>query len=300
MAFRLSGFDWDDIKYFLAVAQEGSLRAGAEALQANHATVSRRLAGLETAVDARLFDRTKSGLILTQLGEELLPHAIRVEEELATASRVVAGRDTRPAGPIYVSIPPFMAISSIADDFVEFSRQYEDIDIHLQVTNTFADFDRREADVSLRYADEVTQDVVGRRLVRCSKAVYCATDYAKQIKDNGGDGLTWIGWNEPEGDTTAPWVKKSPYPKAKIRHRIFEGVPQTTLAAAGAGLTMLPCFVGDRFPGIVRAPFQKLVADRSLWLLLHSDLRKTARIRLFVDFLADRIKARADEFTAGI
>ncbi|MCZ6772497.1 MAG: LysR family transcriptional regulator [Proteobacteria bacterium] len=299
MPRRLAVFDWDDLRFFLAVARTGTLRGGAESIQANHATVSRRLAVLETAVEARLFDRTKGGLRLTQLGEELLPHALRVEKEIAAASRVVAGRDARPAGPIYVSIPPFMALSSIVDDFVEFSRQFEDIDIHLQVSNAFADLERREADVSIRYAYEVTDDVVGRKLVRCSKAVYCAAGYAEKIKGNGGDGLTWVGWNEAEGETTAPWVIKGPFPNARLRHRINEAVPQVTLAAAGAGLTYLPCFIGDRYPGLVRAPYQKPVPDRSLWLLLHSDLRKTARIRIFVDFMAHRIKSRKDEFVAG-
>ncbi len=299
MPGRLAAFDWDDLRFFLAVARTGTLRGGAESIQANHATVSRRLAALEDAVEARLFDRTKGGLRLTQLGEELLPHALRVEEEVAAASRVVAGRDTRPAGPIYVSIPPFMALSSIFDDFAEFSRQFEDIDIHLQVSNAFADLERREADVSIRYAYEVTEDVVGRRLVRCSKAVYCSADYAEKIKNNGGDGLTWVGWNEAEGETTAPWVVKSLFPNARLRHRINEGVPQVTLAAAGAGLTYLPCFIGDRYPGLVRVPDQNPIPDRSLWLLLHSDLRKTARIRMFVDFLAHRIKSRKDEFVAG-
>ena len=298
MLHRLAAFDWNDLQFFLAVARAGTIRGGADSIRANHATVFRRLAALETAVEARLFDRTKTGLRLTQLGEELLPHALRVEEEVATASRIVAGRDARPAGPIHFSIPPFMALSSIAEDLAEFGRQNQDIDIHLQVSNAFADFDRREADVSLRYAYEVTEDVVGRKLVRCAKAAYCSPDYAAGMEDNHGDGLSWIGWGEPKDDTTAPWIKKSPFPLAKLRHRVSEGVPQLTLAAAGAGLTYVPCFFGDRFPGVVRAPFQKPVPDRLLWLLLHSDLRKTARIRMFVDFLADRIKARRREFIA--
>lgn len=299
MPNRLAAFDWNDLRFFLAVARAGTIRGGANSIHANHATVSRRLAALEDAVEARLFDRTKGGLRFTQLGEELLPHALRVEEEIAAASRAVAGRDTRPAGKVHLSIPPFMALSSIADDLAEFSRQFKDIDIHLQVSNAIASLERREADVSIRYAYEVTDEAVGRRLVRCSRAAYCSPDYAETIKDNGGDGLTWIGWNENEGETTAPWVEKSPFPNARLRHRVNEGVPQLMLAAAGAGLTFIPCFIGDCYPGVVRAPYQTPVPDRSLWLLLHSDLRKTARIRMFVDFLAHRITSRKGEFVAG-
>lgn len=299
MQYRLSAIDWDDLKFFLAVARAGSLRGAADRLEANHATVSRRLTALEQAVDARLFDRGKGGLTLTQAGEELRPHAVSVEEEVAAVSRLIAGRDARPAGPVYVSMPPMMAQSAIMDELAAFGQQYEDIDIHLQLSNAFADFDRREADVSIRYAHEVTDDVVGRRVLRCAKAVYCSPGYAARMKDDGGEGLTWIGWTEPEGKTTAPWIRKSPFPKARLRHRVNEGAPQMALAAEGVGLSYLPCFVAERYPGIVRAPFNEPVLDRSIWLLLHSDLRNTARIRLFVDFLARRIRAHAAEFTGG-
>jgi DNA-binding transcriptional LysR family regulator len=300
MSRHLSAFDWGDMKYFLAVVRAGTIRGAADAMGANHATVSRRLTALETAVDARLFDRARSGLTLTQLGEDFLPHAVRIEEEIAAASRGVTGRDTRPAGPIRLTIPPFMAVSSIIADLAEFSARFEEIDIHLEVTNTIASLERREADVSIRYAYEVTDDVVGRRLVRCSKAVYCSPDYAKKIRNNQGAGLAWIGWTEEPGNATAPWVKKSAYPNARIRHRVNEGVPQLTLAVAGVGLAILPCFVGDLQAGVVRAPFQKPEPDRSIWLLLHRDLRRTARIRIFVDFLAERITRRRAEFIGEV
>lgn len=300
MSYRLSNFDWDDLKFFLAVARAGTLRGGAVSLDANHATVSRRLSALEHAISARLFDRSKDGLQLTQLGEELLPHAMRVEEEIATASRAVAGQDDRPTGIISLSMPPFLVFSSIAHDLAEFSKQYEDIDLHIQTSNRFVDLGRREADVSLRIAFEITDDVVGRKLLTYSKAVYCSESYATQIEDNDGAGLHWIGWNENEADKTAPWIIKSPYPNATLRHRVNDGLPQMALAAAGVGLTYSPCFMADSYPGLVRAPFQTPVPDRSIWLLLHNDLRNTARIRLFVDFLSEKIRKRRTKFTAGL
>jgi len=290
-------FNWDDLKYFLAVARTGTLRGGADSIMANHATVSRRINVLEESMGARLFDRTQTGLVLTQTGEEFLPHAERVEEEINAASRTVIGRDTEPSGPIYFSMPPFMAMSFIMEELANFSALYKDIDIHIDVTNTLVDLARREADVTLRIAAEVYDDVLGRRLTSYSKAAYCSPAYAEKIKNNAGQGLHFIGWNEPEGDTSAQWIKESPYPHAQLRHRVHEGVPQITLAASGVGLTQIPCFVGDRQPGLVRAPFQQPILDfRSVWLLLHRDLRKTARVRLFVDFIAERIKRKKNDF----
>ena len=125
-------------------------------------------------------------------------------------------------------------------------------------------------------------------------------EYAARMRDDGGKDCEWIGWIEPLEDNSAAWIRSSPFPNAALRHRIGEAVPHLALAAAGAGLTMLPCFAGDRHPGLVRAPFHEPVLDRSIWLLLHGDLRQTARIRLFIDFMVARIRSRRAELQGDI
>ena len=288
--------NWDDLKYFLAVARSGTLRGGADSIKVNHTTLTRRLSVMEERVGSRLFDRSKQGLVLTQLGEELLPHAQRVEEEMAAASRVIVGRDAQPSGTVYVTMPHGLAMTSLMDDLAAFADLYPDIHLNMTFTNDVADLTRCEADVSLRVAHEVTDDVVGRKLVQMSQAAYCTREYAERISDNGGEGLHLIGWHEPEEATTAKWVKESHYPRAKLKHRVSELVPLITLAAAGLGMAYLACNLGDRHPSLIRAPFQKPMPYRSIWLLLHRDLRNTARVRLFVDFLAERVRARRNEF----
>ncbi|MEY8116974.1 LysR family transcriptional regulator [Falsihalocynthiibacter sp. BN13B15] len=297
---RLSRFDWNDLKYFLAVARTGTIRGAAIKLVTNHATVSRRITALEDATRARLFDRAKSGLALTQLGEDLFPIAERIEDEIASAARLIAGRDSLPSGAIYVSMPPFLAFSSVTGDLALFGKLHPEIDVHLGFTNTVVRLDHREADISIRYAQTVEDDVYGRKLVDCRKAVYCTPEYAAQIQDNAGIGLHFIGWNEPEEATSASWIRKSDYPKASLRFRCFEVAPQVAMALEGVGMTMLPCFVGDRIQGLVRPPYQGTIADRKLWLLLHGDLRKTARIRLLLDFLQERICSRRAEFAGEL
>ena len=288
--------NWDDLKYFLAVARTGTLRGGADSIQVNHTTLARRLDMMEDRVGSRLFDRSKFGLVLTQLGEDLMPYAERVEEEMTAASRIIVGRDAVPKGTIYISLPHGLAMTSIMDDLALFSDLYPDINLNMNFTNNVVDLTRREADVSLRVADEVTEDVVGRKLVQMSQAAYCTKDYAQKVKNNGGEGLSLIGFHEPDSELTAPWIKASCYPKAKLRHRVSDIVPLITLAAAGLGMAYLACNLGDRHPDLIRAPFQKPLPYRSLWLLLHRDLRNTARVRLFVDFLAKQVTARRNEF----
>ncbi len=300
MSDLLTRMDWDDLRFFLAVARSGSLRGAADLLGSNHTTVSRRLTNLEKGLEARLFDRTRSGLVPTTVGELLFAHAERVDDEIATATRLVAGQDKKPEGNITISLAPAISLTSIAADFAAFMKRHREIELRILTTNALSDLDKREADVSLRYTDEVKDNVVGRRLLHCAKAVYCSPDYATRVHDDGGQGLDWIGWGEAFDDLTPPWIKESPFPKARLRHRVNEAVAQTMMASHGLGLTYLPCFLADPQVGLVRAPFQEPVPDRSLWLLLHPDLRETARIRLLVDFLVARIRSRSQEFLAGI
>jgi len=288
--------NWDDLKFFLAVARAGTLRGGAESIEVNHTTLTRRLSHMEGHIGSRLFDRSKTGLVLTSIGEKLIPFAERVEEEMTAASRMIVGREAEPTGTVYVTMPHGIAMTSIMDDLALFAERYPDITLNLEFTNANADLTRREADVSIRVANEVIDDVVGRRLVQMSQAAYCTREYAKKVKDNEGEGLHFIGWHEAEGETTAQWLRDSYYPKATLKHRVSELVPLITLTASGLGMAYLACNLGDRHPDLVRAPFQKPLAYRSFWLLLHKDLRKTARIRCFVDFLAERVQARSKEF----
>ncbi|WP_299667817.1 LysR family transcriptional regulator [uncultured Ruegeria sp.] len=288
--------NWDDLKYFLAIARTGTLRGAADSIQMNHTTLTRRVSVMEERVGSRLFDRSQSGLALTQLGEDLMPYAERVEQEMSAASRVIVGRDAQPSGAVYVTLPHGLAMTSLMDDFAAFADLYPDIILNMNFTNDIRDLMRREADVSLRVADEVTDDVVGRKLVQMSQAAYCTRDYAERISDNGGEGLHLIGWHEPEDATTAKWVTDSYYPKATLKHRVSELVPLITLAASGLGMAYLACNLGDRHPDLIRAPFQKPMPYRAIWLLLHRDLRNTARVRLFVDFLAERVRSRRNEF----
>ncbi|MEM7079903.1 MAG: LysR family transcriptional regulator, partial [Pseudomonadota bacterium] len=141
-------FNWDDLKVFLAVARAGTLRGGAQRINGNHTTLKRKLALLEQQIGTRLFDRSNLGLVLTQTGEELLPHAKRVEEEMLIATRAIAGKDAEPTGTVLLTLPHGLAMTSIMDDLTTFSDQYPDISLNLNFTNDVADLTRREADVS--------------------------------------------------------------------------------------------------------------------------------------------------------
>jgi DNA-binding transcriptional LysR family regulator len=287
---RIRSIDWNDLQIFLAVFRSGSLRGAARSLRLNHATVNRRLRALEAAFGSKLFDRTRHGFFATQAGEDLLQSAERVEDELFKAQRDIAGRDANLSGQVKVSLPFAIMRGFLATDLRAFSRLYPGIDLDLDLTDMFSDLTRLEADVSIRMAHEVTDDVVGRRLIQYAKTIYAAPDVAKSLLATPGDlddRQVWIGWHGGDGDVS--WVRDTPYPDLSVRHNLPNHALQMEMARAGMGLTMLPCFLGDSEPGLVRVPGAVPTPDRSIWLLLRSDMRRLARVRAFVDFIAAAI-----------
>lgn len=288
-------FDWDTLRIFLACSRTGSLRAAAEELRVNHATVRRALGALEERLGTRLFDRSVGGIVLTQPGETLHAHAEEMEQHTADIERKLAGIDSSPSGLVRVSIPTSLAHSFLAPILAGFSEKHPDIEIEVIATNQISNLGRYEADVSIRVAFEVEDDVVGRRAVRYVDCAYATPEYMDQHPDltvGDGIGAHWIGWTKNKA-----WIKTSDFPNATQRHYLPEVFMQMEAAAQGLGMVLVPCFLADRDTRLVRVPGAVPKPNRSIWILLHGDLRRTARVRAFVDHAANYIDENRNLFT---
>ena len=160
------------------------------------------------------------------------------------------------------------------------------------MTNRLSDLARSESDVSIRVGYSVDDDVVGRRIITYSKAIYASRDYLKahwEARREDGEGLVWIGWGD--AGAVPDWVRASPFPKADIRHTAREGTLVARLVGEGMGMSYLPCFSQHFDERLVQVPGTEAAPDRSVWLLLHPDLRHTTRVRLLVDHLSGELKA---------
>ncbi|KAJ55104.1 hypothetical protein ACMU_15220 [Actibacterium mucosum KCTC 23349] len=287
--------DWDRIRIFLEAMRAGSLRGASEKLGVNHATINRAISRLEETYGTRLFDRSAGGLSLTQPGEALVEHAEEMEAQAFQIARKISGLDSHPSGVVRVSISPSLAHRFFAPILAGFSEAFPDIDVRLIATNQRSNLARMEADVSIRVADRVSDDVVGRRAVKFVQAVYAAPEYVQRVGPltlGDGTGAHWINFrSDPK------WIKASPFPNAKPRHLIPEITMQIEAAAEGVGMVLVPTFIGDADPRIVRVPDIPIQPGYSIWLLLHDDLRHSARVRAFVDFTAQYISERKRMFT---
>lgn len=289
-----SSLDWDGLKVVVAIHRAGSLRGAARAMGVNHATVNRRLAQLEESLGARLFDRRPEGYVLTQAGEDILTVAEKMEADLLAVERRVGGRDDAPYGTVRLNIPPAMLNSFLPGILADFAHSHPEIELDVDASHSFTDLARRQADVTLRMDSQVSEDVVARKVIDYVKAVYAAPDVAAEIGRTGADPGRhfWIGWGKDFPYRGFP--ASTPFPDLPVRHAIFSNALQMGTAKAGLGLSLLPCFLGDPDPGLARVPGTDLQPGKSLWLLFHGDLRRTARIRALVDFLVPAIKARRE------
>lgn len=287
--------DWDHLRTFLVAVRTGSFRQAAEKLGVNHGTVHRAISALEKDLGTRVFDRTTSGLQLTQSGEALIEPAEEMEAQANTITRKLSGLDLVPSGPVRLSLPPAMSHGLLSDMLSGFTLRYPEISVQCISTNRVSDLQKLETDISLRVARNVDEDVLGRKIVTFVQAVFASPDYLELHPDivvSGGEGAHWIAWSNHHD-----WIADSPFPKAKARHILPEVSMQIEAAAKDLGLIRVPAFAGDADPRLVRVPGVPLQPGYPIWLLYHRDLRRVARVRAFVDFAIDYFARNERLFT---
>ena len=284
--------NWDDLKVFLAVARSGSVSGGARRLGLQHSTVSRRIHKLEQDLGARLFDRIPGGYELTGEGEALQRRALRMEQEVLAVDGALSGKDRKLSGPLRVTTVDNMAITVMMPIFRTFSERYPDVTLHVMVSNADVSLARREADVAIRLTNTPPDTLIGRRLTTVASAVYGGCDYLDELEKEG-KAPEWLG------------VECCGFHKSWTRQICDEGghrfyVDDTLLTCAalreGMGVAILPCFLGDSDPALRRHGEPRREWDLGLWLLLHPDLKRTARLLAFRDFMIEEIGARKKLF----
>ncbi|GAB5446289.1 LysR family transcriptional regulator [Gymnodinialimonas sp.] len=289
--------DWKSLPAFLAVARAGSLRSAAEHSDSTHATVRRQIEGLEAQLGVQLFRRSAGGLELSAAGRKLLPQALEAEASLRQGFNAVRGLDGEAAGRIRLSADPMTAHFLLAPVLAEFLTLYPDIQIDVNLSYTLDSIDKLETDVSIRHVREVTGDAVGRKLFPLSIGVFASRPYLdRHLHDAGprGEGLTWLGYGEvPE---LQAMIAASPFPRATVRHAIADPAMHLHMARAGAGMTFLAAWVESVFPELQRVPGSALDQSRATWVLMHGDLRRVRRVRLFVDYLYESLLERRSDF----
>ena len=282
---------WDDLKYFLAVARCGSLRKAGRHLKTSAATVGRRIEDLETRLAAHLFDRNQAGYVLTESGEAIYRKAEEVEEAVSSVEREALGRDLRPTGKVRLATVDDIAALIVVPRLAQFHCRFPGISLELVAQQGLTNLTRREADVALRTVRPDHGDYVIRQAGWWSLGLYAAKGYVKAHRLRGGisdlsqvDIITWTDEcaHLRGGSWLAQHAPHSPIALATNSRRI-----QHAACSAGMGAAILPSWIADRDPNLVCLLPPEKVMTVELWLVTHRDLLRTARVRAVVDFLAD-------------
>ena len=235
--------DWEDIRVLGQLAESGTVRGAAKALKLHHSTISRRVVQLEHAACVRLFDRTPDGYVLTEAGEHLARSAKRMDEEVIRAGRLISGGDKEMAGRILVTMPESIAVHSFAPKLPEFSERYPNLEVDIKSTTSVVDLSRRKADVAIRMSNNPPESLFGKRLFPYYIAVYATPDYLASHDFNAyPERARWIGWDGTHA-RFPQWTADTPFARVPVWGNYPAPELQTALAAAGAGLAMLPCFL---------------------------------------------------------
>ncbi|KRC34919.1 MULTISPECIES: LysR family transcriptional regulator [unclassified Lysobacter] len=277
---------WDDYRFILAIGRAGSLNGAAKRLGVSHPTVFRRVNEIERKLGARLFERARDGYAPTATGEEVVRVAAEVEERIEATERRLSGLDARPAGSLRVTTVEPLLYDLLPPLLAKFRQAYPRIVLELTADNATRDLSRREADVALRPGGQPSETLVGRKVGAIAAAVY----RPRRMQLATGADLGDCDWVVPDDSLShismAQWVRKRGYhERAALRSNSLLALRDSV--AVGIGLAVLPCYLCDGDTRLVRVgdPIPELRTD--LWLLTHPDLRRTERVRVFLDAMRE-------------
>ncbi|HZH26493.1 MAG TPA: LysR family transcriptional regulator [Azospirillaceae bacterium] len=280
--------DWDDLRFFLAVARTGGLSAGMRELGVSPATIGRRIQSLEAALGVVLFERLNSGYVLTPEGRKILVRAEAAEAAIHAVARGVDGGRGELQGAVRLATGEALAAHLVAPHMPRWHGSHPALRLEFVTGVRTVSLTRREADVALRLIRPDQGDHVRRRVGSVGFGLYAAAGLVERNPDLRRDPWTvdLIGWDESMGDIPlATWVKEPAL--SRVATTATSMNVQLALARSGMGAAVLPCFVADAVPDLVRLAGPDGVGSLELWLVAHRDLSRTPRVRAVLEFLGD-------------
>jgi DNA-binding transcriptional LysR family regulator len=293
----LGNWQWDDVRFFLAVSREGSLSRAARVLGVDHVTVGRRIAGLEQQLGAKLLIRTPEGFAASAAGQAILRQCEAMEVAALELERLAAGHDAQFTGSIRLTTTEVLASHVIVPHLATLRERYPQLQVELITGIRSLDVARREADIALRLARPTAPSLVCRKLGELGFALYASPRYlAEHGSPQRGQGLaghrliSYVG-TPPSG--FGPLFMGEALEGAQIALCSNSPYVQAKAAASGVGISELTCLIGDDYPGLIRVWPDEEPMLRSVWLITHEDLRRSAKIRVLSSIIADAFEREA-------
>ena len=296
-----SKLEWSELQLMLALARGAGLAGAAERLGVDPSTVHRRIGALEQRFGHALFERhRRGGWLATAMGERLLASATRMEEEVASAERALASADAGLEGSVRLTTTDTLAQVLLMPMLAALREQHPNLSIELSVANRLFAFGRGETELALRGGHRPSErSVVARKLADIGGTLYASRAYLERhprprrrsdLSEHrfvlGDSSLAHVIYTE-----RAEALRGVGLPALRCDSLLA----QRAAVEAGLGVAVLPCFLGDRSPELVRLFAPEPELTEQLWLVVHEQLRRVARVRVVADYLAEAIMAHAPE-----
>jgi len=275
--------NWEDIRHFLAVAQNGTLSGAARSLKVDHATVSRRLAALEAALDVRLVDRLPRACRLTAIGRKVFEQAVEMEAGAHGIARLAKAAQAPLLGRVALSAPPVLVVHLLVEQLVRFRGEYPHIRLSLSAQGQQVSLSRREADVAVRLVRPNEASSVVRKVGRMAFGLYAHRAYTCLETP---EHWQFIAFDQNFADMPQQQRLLGIAGDRPVVCELNYISEHLIAARSGVGVAGLPCFLGERAHDLVRIDQDVPSFTRDIWLAVHRDLRKTPAVRAVMDFTA--------------
>jgi DNA-binding transcriptional LysR family regulator len=295
----MTAFDWDDLRFFLAVARAGRLTAAARQLEADHTTVSRRISALEHALKAQLFERKPQGYSLTEQGERLLGLAEGMETQALAVASEVGGADLALSGTVRIGAPDGIGTYFLAPELGALAERHPGLTLQLVALPRTFSLSKREADIAVTLQQPTEGRLVSRKLTDYRLRLYASKDYLNRhgpISDladlNGKTLVTYVAdlIYSPVLDYFAGLEKHT-----SRRYECASVVAQLEAVRAGVGIGVLHDYAVRHFPEL-QVVLPEVSYLRTYWLVTHADLRNLRRVEEVYSFILGRVRANRGLF----
>lgn len=287
--------DWDYLRYIRALAIGGTLAKAGELLGVHQTTVLRRLDQMEESMGVQFFERSRDGLHLTPVGETAFREAERLAIEMENLERKLVGQDSAPVGKVRLAAEDAMMNALLSPILAELVREFPDIELETLTDNDVANLSHREADLTLRSENKPQATLEGERIAAIESAVYGSARYCRRHRnmdiENHPEGCLWILPDETFSHlATGRWYRKHlKNVTSFIRCNSLQSMH--ALAKAGAGLAVLPCYLGESTRELRRLSDPLEGESVDLWLHVNQDTQQMARVRIVMEYLVERLQA---------